>query len=241
MQVFQQARAALPYDMGQLLGTSRVSVPSSILLFVIGGSGLRTPTAGRALAQTRTRGQHFLLVEGKMDDEYIIENAKEMLLRLEKRSTIDSNGCWIWKGSTNQAGYGRIEVGSENCYVHRISWIISRKRIIPEGMLIIHSCDNPSCWRPDHLKLGTNQSNSDDKVHKGRQAKLSGESNSRAILTWTIVRSIRKMYAKKLASHSDFASMYGVSRSTITQIINNKIWQEQDYVNAHVSHSRKKV
>jgi hypothetical protein len=81
-----------------------------------------------------------------------------------------SDGCWTWTGSKTTAGYGLIWNGKDTSapvYVHRLSWELHFGEI-PDGLSVCHRCDNPTCVRPDHLFLGTDKDNSDDKITKGR-------------------------------------------------------------------------
>ncbi len=79
-----------------------------------------------------------------------------------------NTGCWLWTGSRNQKGYGwsRIQ-GISTRMAHRISWLLHRGDI-PEGVLVCHKCDTPSCVNPDHLFLGTQKDNLLDMSRKGR-------------------------------------------------------------------------
>jgi hypothetical protein len=43
---------------------------------------------------------------------------------------------------------------------------------IPDGMLVLHTCDNPPCVNPDHLYLGTWKDNMQDRIKRGRNPKL---------------------------------------------------------------------
>jgi hypothetical protein len=78
---------------------------------------------------------------------------------------LESPACWIWTGNIGPNGYGRF--GQR--YAHRLSYEWMRGPI-PEGMFVLHHCDNPPCVRPDHLFLGTAADNSHDMVRKGRWA-----------------------------------------------------------------------
>ena len=76
--------------------------------------------------------------------------------------------CWNWQGIKYPVmGYGRVNIGANAFYAHRIAW---EKAIgeIPEGMLVCHICDNPPCCNPNHLFFGTQQDNMTDMNEKGR-------------------------------------------------------------------------
>jgi hypothetical protein len=75
----------------------------------------------------------------------------------------NTNGCWEYQGWRNRLGYGRCNAGS----VHRLSYK-KFKGEIPKDMNVLHKCDNPPCFNPDHLFLGTNADNIKDCMAKGR-------------------------------------------------------------------------
>ena len=75
--------------------------------------------------------------------------------------------CWLWKGGKTEFGYGRANNGGKGIFAHRLSWVIYSGKI-PEGILVCHKCDNPSCVNPVHLFLGTTTDNVRDCVKKKR-------------------------------------------------------------------------
>lgn len=97
--------------------------------------------------------------------------------------------CWEWAGtrqtlaSGEQDGYGKLTWMTQRWHAHRLAWTLTNGEI-PDGLWVLHRCDNRGCVRPDHLFLGTRADNIADMVAKGRAVKpprrqslaLSGES-----------------------------------------------------------------
>jgi hypothetical protein len=87
-------------------------------------------------------------------------------------------GCWMWTAGTDRDGYGKFAIGhgkqdQTHTRAHRFAYELLVGPI-PDGMVVMHSCDTPACVNPDHLSVGTPLDNNDDKVAKGRHAKLWG-------------------------------------------------------------------
>lgn len=94
---------------------------------------------------------------------------ERFLAKVEKTNT-----CWLWQASTTGAGYGQIwmnEDGWKRIDAHRYSYIL-HKGTIPEGLVVMHTCDNKLCVNPDHLILGTQKENLRDMYAKGRNRSL---------------------------------------------------------------------
>jgi len=77
------------------------------------------------------------------------------------------NGCWEWPGRKYPNGYGRIWRGGRDVRTHRYAYLLA-KGPIPEGLMILHSCDNRPCCNPDHLRAGTAKENREDAISRGR-------------------------------------------------------------------------
>lgn len=138
--------------------------------------------------------------------------------------TIKVDGCWIYVGTCQSAGYGHIYLGGpgyKKKLLHRLSW----ERYygpIPDGMCVLHRCDRPACWRPKHLFLGTKGDNNRDCVAKGRNAR--GEKARNSKLKASEVLEIRALMA---AGHRviDVARMYNISPPQICGIRDRQFWK----------------
>lgn len=142
---------------------------------------------------------------------------------LEKVTKCGSNGCWEWKATKNDGGYGLFWFGGWMQKAHRVSYILHRGTI-PSNLHVLHRCDNRSCVNPDHLFLGTNSDNVADKVLKGRQARLVGEKHPMSILKETDVIHIRRQLSEGM-SKLKIAKMYGVTDGAIYRIAMGKTWK----------------
>lgn len=136
----------------------------------------------------------------------------------------DNSDCWIWIGAKKELGYGVIGLGHRGdgtAKAHRVAYELYIGKI-PDGMSILHSCDNPSCVNPDHLRAGTLSDNSRDCVKRQRNfiPDNRGERATWAKLSETSVKHIRlrEMTGVK------YAALYNVSKSAIYEIWRGHNW-----------------
>ena len=137
--------------------------------------------------------------------------------RLSGRFEIDADtGCWVWNRARNVHGYGAIGIDNKVKRAHRVAWQ-AYVGDIPDGMAVLHRCDNPPCINPDHLYLGTKADNSLDMVRKGRSA--AGERHSQARLSEAQVSEIRALHAAGM-TQSEIARRFVVSSGYVSQVVN---------------------
>jgi hypothetical protein len=144
--------------------------------------------------------------------------------------TVEDNGCWLWKWSTNSYGYGHFTENKKTVAVHRRVWELCRSPI-PSGLFVLHNCpdgDNPRCCRPSHLWLGTHKDNMNDMVKKGRSPRsvFFGEHNGRAVLTDEFVQYARELAGKigQRRAARMLAASTGLSANTIRGAIRGNTW-----------------
>ena len=126
----------------------------------------------------------------------------------------EENDCWEFKGSKNKNGYGKIGVGGKkNDSAHRVIFKIYNSDI-PKDMVILHTCDNPSCCNPKHLVLGTQNDNIQDMVQKGRNKVRTG-----SIMPLELLEEIKNTYSGQKGFKIEMARKYSCSPTTITNLI----------------------
>lgn len=133
---------------------------------------------------------------------------------------VDKSGdCWEWKAHRSRAGYGRIGVNGKARDAHRLSYEMEYGEI-PDGLCVLHTCDNRGCVNPDHLWLGTKKDNNRDAMLKGRNAH--GSRHPRAKLCNLDVWLIRELSLTQTGK--DIAEWFGIHKGTVSNIKNNKRW-----------------
>jgi hypothetical protein len=131
--------------------------------------------------------------------------------------------CWEWQAYIDARGYGRFKFEGKDDRAHRVSWVLERGQI-PDGLCILHKCDNPKCVNPDHLYIGTHQDNMRDRTDRNRSAhnRIFGERHGHSKATAEQVLEIRKIGHSK--SLKEMSALFGLSVSHISRLRSRKLW-----------------
>lgn len=147
--------------------------------------------------------------------------------RLKRRLRPAAGGCLEWQGQRLRSGHGRIWSRGEQRQVltHRAAWEAANGPI-PDGMFVLHRCDNPPCCNPGHLFLGTQADNMADMAQKGRRrGRLTGEVNPKARLSAANVAEIRRLSSAGVVQR-EIAARFAVDRSTVGRIVRGQLWPD---------------
>ena len=148
----------------------------------------------------------------------------------------DNDACWEWTAVRKKKEYGEFYSKVRNgkhTRAHQISWMLyNEQEDIPDGMLVCHTCDNPSCCNPYHLFLGTIIDNNRDRDKKGRwnsrflygrEHHQHGENHHSNKLSEDNVVEIRKLIDNGY-SQRKLGKMLNVSHSSIGEIARGESW-----------------
>jgi len=130
--------------------------------------------------------------------------------------------CWPWQGMRIN-GYGGMRFQYRVFLAHRLAWFLTNGPI-PDGMFVLHSCDNPICCNPAHLKTGTQADNMREKVSRLRHRSENGEALSYRKLTLDQAMEIRRR-AVNGEKQDALAAEFGVSQSVVSRLKNGKTWK----------------
>lgn len=128
-----------------------------------------------------------------------------------------ATGCREWQGAIGIKGYGRVGGGGK---AHRAAWELTNGPI-PDGLCVLHRCDNPPCCEPAHLFLGTKADNNRDMYAKGRANPYDrhGERNPANKLSDAQRVEIVRRYRSGEALQQQLADEYGVTQTRVSQIV----------------------
>ncbi len=139
-----------------------------------------------------------------------------------------ADGCWFWTGARRgKHGYGLIDIDGRTRGTHRVAFEMSKGAIAP-GLSVLHSCNNPPCVNPTHLRAGTAKDNAADRTKSGRwrgyapELRPRGERHGMARLTRAAVIEIR---ARGESDQRALAREFGVAQTTIGKVVRRETWR----------------
>lgn len=148
-----------------------------------------------------------------------MRDVEKFLARVDRSAGREA--CWLWTGAKTALGYGQMYTREGKMVkAHRVALAVANDRA-PE-LDVLHSCDNPTCVNPAHLREGTHQDNMNDKVSRSRQVR--GVRQVKARLSPDIVVSIRSAHAAG-ESLSALARRHKVGISTVFGVVHRETWK----------------
>ena len=140
--------------------------------------------------------------------------------RLNKFHIKNHRGCWNWTGKKDRMGYGRCSFEGKKQFTHRISHKVF-KGPVPDDLCVLHSCDNPACINPDHLRVGTQEDNAGDMLSRNRASV--GERHTASKLNNESVMKIVKLRNDGMTI-ADIARNFDVASTTVSSVLRGHTW-----------------
>lgn len=170
--------------------------------------------------------------ERKRHEEWVRESKAEYLPKMRKafeKFFDKGDGCWIWKGADSARKhkktvvYGKFTFRGKSYIAHRASYEIYIGEI-PEGKIVLHTCDQGLCVNYLHLYAGTYLENQADKRARGRcKGEKLTEDQVVEIKKELKLHEQQKSRKGKYSMHQ-IGKRFGVSTQTIIQIRDKKSW-----------------
>jgi hypothetical protein len=126
--------------------------------------------------------------------------------------------CWPWQGDTDRAGYGIFVWHERRRRAHEMALSFTTGEVRLERLETCHSCDNPPCCNPAHLRFDTRQSNVDECIARGRARKATKITPEDVVL----MRERRAAGARQ----TDLAAQFGLTDGSVSMIIRGIRWPD---------------
>lgn len=148
------------------------------------------------------------------------------ILRFHRRVDLrewEPGACWEWTGARDADGYGQLHmhVGDRKrtLKAHRVAFVIKHGQLESRDC-VLHSCHNPACCNPDHLRIGTHARNMRDRREAGRY----GRPHQSRLTKAEVVR-MRERYAE-VRNIKDVAAEFGRTRSCVGRVVHGRVWRD---------------
>lgn len=162
-----------------------------------------------------------------------LERAREQEKRFRSKILKHGNGCHLWQCGKDKDGYGKFAITGrgprknnpvpvqKHVRSHKLIWELEFGPV-SNGLVVRHTCDNPSCCNIEHLVIGTQSDNRRDCVTRGREPR--GEQKSISKINNDKVLQIRKLSATGMNCCA-VARATGVTRSIARSVLNGTTWR----------------
>lgn len=138
--------------------------------------------------------------------------------RFWEKYLVSADGCWEWTGYRKKNGYGVFApVRGYPIYAHRLSHLLAKGDVGP-GLVVSHTCDNPSCINPGHLSAVPPAENTRQMVDRGRAAK------ARRKLTDQQLAAMRGDWLTGGWTQASLGARYGVSQGSVGRMLRGETY-----------------
>uniref|UniRef100_A0A6H1ZVK7 Putative homing endonuclease n=1 Tax=viral metagenome TaxID=1070528 RepID=A0A6H1ZVK7_9ZZZZ len=133
--------------------------------------------------------------------------------KVDRKSPLE---CWNWDAHIGSDGYGQFWFKGKLIHAHRVAWMIRNDFYIPDGMIVLHTCDNKRCVNPYHLKLGTYSDNMKDTMDRSsyRMGRISRFYDGEVWL-------MQRLYNGGISQHK-IAKIFKTSQGHISSLLSGK-------------------
>lgn len=148
-------------------------------------------------------------------------SVEERLLRHRK---VAESGCWEWTGARPPSlkGYGVMTVKDGSRFkaqrVHRLAAVAWLGIDVTDERCVLHHCDNPPCFNPEHLYVGTRLENAHDRENRGRGRQVYGEAHPRTKITSGQVSELRRLSSEGVTQMA-LSKHFGISQPQVSRIL----------------------
>jgi hypothetical protein len=141
-----------------------------------------------------------------------------MIEHMRINSDYPESGCWELHGYQDKDGYGKVILGGKTYQAHRYAYMRLKCPELTSEATLMHRCDNPPCWNPDHLEPGTQVDNVIDMVGKGRHRVGS------TTLKVSEVRDMRELYRAGIGT-TEISRRYNKPHRTVRDAVMRVTWK----------------